>query len=105
MAIAAGFEVATTASAHNQQYCKDLGAKWVFDYKSEAVVDDMVTALAGEKVAGVMDAWSRGDFPWDSAKVALQLRKGEGKAFLQTVMTDVLLPKELPDGLALGHGM
>lgn len=45
MVRASGFEIATTSSAHNFDFCKSLGAKWVFDHKSESVVDDAVAGL------------------------------------------------------------
>ncbi|KAF2101536.1 quinone reductase [Rhizodiscina lignyota] len=100
LAVAAGLEVASTASERNHEYCKNLGAKWVFDYKSETVVDDILKALEGKTSVGVMDAWSRDPFPGKSAELAMKLK---GNSFLQTVFPSILLPKEVPEGLTLGH--
>ncbi|KAK3690191.1 zinc-binding oxidoreductase CipB [Podospora appendiculata] len=58
LAVASGARVATTASARNFDYAKGLGAEWVFDYNSPAVVDEIIAAVkkAGVRVAGVFDA-------------------------------------------------
>lgn len=53
LAVAAGYTVATTASPHNHERMRALGATHVFDYASPAVVDDVSSALAGLVVAGV----------------------------------------------------
>lgn len=55
---AAGYEVYTTASKHNHEYCKSLGATQVFDYKDPNLVDDVVAALKGKDVVGGMDTIS-----------------------------------------------
>ncbi len=44
MAKAAGLEVAATAGPHNLDYLKSIGADYVFSYKSETVVEDIVQA-------------------------------------------------------------
>jgi len=54
--VAAGLEVAATASAHNLEYLKGLGAKYVFDHKSASVVEDIVGALEGKMFAGAFNA-------------------------------------------------
>lgn len=50
-----GYEVYATASKHNFEFCKSLGAKEVFDYNSESVVGDVVAVLKGKEVAGIFD--------------------------------------------------
>ncbi|KAI1427793.1 zinc-binding oxidoreductase CipB [Xylaria sp. FL1777] len=55
LAIAAGYEVITTASSHNFEYVKKLGASQVFDYSSPTVREDLLTALELKTLAGVMD--------------------------------------------------
>ncbi|KAI0426203.1 zinc-binding oxidoreductase CipB [Xylaria sp. FL1042] len=55
LAIAAGYEVITTASSHNFDYVKKLGACQVFDYSSSTVREDLLTALNLKTLAGVMD--------------------------------------------------
>jgi NADPH:quinone reductase-like Zn-dependent oxidoreductase len=47
LAVAAGYEVITTASPCNFEYVKGLGASQVFDYRSGTVVADVIAALQG----------------------------------------------------------
>lgn len=54
LAVAAGYEVITTASPGNFAYAKALGASQVFDYNSRTVVADIVTALQGRTLAGAL---------------------------------------------------
>ncbi|KAJ3573623.1 hypothetical protein NPX13_g4633 [Xylaria arbuscula] len=55
LAVAAGYEVITTASPHNFEYVRKLGASQVFDYKSPTVREDLLTALEPKTLAGVLD--------------------------------------------------
>ncbi|MCJ1388761.1 hypothetical protein MMC18_001610 [Xylographa bjoerkii] len=52
LAVAAGYEVITTASPRNFDYVKKLGASQVFDYNSKTVIPDVTRALQGKTVAG-----------------------------------------------------
>lgn len=54
LAVAAGYEVITTASPHNFDYCKRLGASQVFDYNSATVEDELVAAFKGKTTAGAV---------------------------------------------------
>ncbi len=54
LAVAAGYEVFTTASPRNFDYAKALGASQVFDYKSKTVVAEMIRALKGRTIAGAL---------------------------------------------------
>lgn len=54
LAVAAGYEVVSTASPRNHAYVRQLGASKVFDYKSRTVVRDIVQALKGKTVAGAV---------------------------------------------------
>jgi len=54
LAVAAGYEVITTASPRNFAYAKTLGAGQVFDYNSKTVVADIVAALKGRTLAGAL---------------------------------------------------
>lgn len=54
LAVAAGYEVVTTASPHNHQYVTRLGATDVFDYNSPTVESDIRAALAGRRLAGAI---------------------------------------------------
>jgi NADPH:quinone reductase-like Zn-dependent oxidoreductase len=55
LAVAAGYEVVTTASAKNFDYVKKLGASQVFDYSSSTVTDDLLNAFKGKTIAGALD--------------------------------------------------
>jgi NADPH:quinone reductase-like Zn-dependent oxidoreductase len=52
LAVSAGYEVFTTASPHNADYLKSLGASQVFDYHRRSVVAEIVEALKGKTLAG-----------------------------------------------------
>ena len=54
LAVAAGYEVFTTASPRNFDYCKKLGASRVFDYHDANVVRDIIAALEGKTMAGAL---------------------------------------------------
>ncbi|KEF52168.1 uncharacterized protein A1O9_11795 [Exophiala aquamarina CBS 119918] len=54
LAVAAGYEVFTTASPKNFAYVRGLGATKVFDYNSKAVVQDIIRAFQGRTTAGAM---------------------------------------------------
>jgi NADPH:quinone reductase-like Zn-dependent oxidoreductase len=56
LVVGAGFDVATTASSHNLEYCKTLGAKYVFDHAKDSVVEDITTALKGVDFGGAFCA-------------------------------------------------
>ncbi|TFD86995.1 zinc-binding alcohol dehydrogenase family protein [Cryobacterium lactosi] len=60
LAVAAGYEVITTASPKNFDYVKSLGASQVFDYNSPTVIPDIVTALADRTVAGAVSFGTTG---------------------------------------------
>ena len=49
----AGYHIVATASAHNFDYVRSLGAAAVADYRSRAVIDDVVEKLGGHVLAGV----------------------------------------------------
>lgn len=54
LAVAAGYEVVATASPHNHDRVRRLGAGIVLDYASPTVVEDILAALRGRTVAGVL---------------------------------------------------
>ncbi|KAL6714189.1 hypothetical protein ACLMJK_008684 [Lecanora helva] len=55
LAVAAGYEVITTASPKNFSYVKNLGASQVFDYNSPTIGDDLLKAFEGKTCAGAFD--------------------------------------------------
>ena len=54
LAVAAGYDVITTASPKNFDYVMKLGASQVFDYNSTTVVADVVKAFKGQTIAGAL---------------------------------------------------
>ena len=54
LAVAAGYDVVTTASPHNHERMRQLGASAVFDYASASAVGDVASAVDGTPVAGVI---------------------------------------------------
>ena len=54
LAVAAGYEVITTASPKNFAYVKRLGATQVFDYRSKTAVKDIISALQNKHSAGAI---------------------------------------------------
>ncbi|SMB81132.1 zinc-binding alcohol dehydrogenase family protein [Deinococcus hopiensis] len=84
LAVAAGYEVVTTASPHNFDYVRALGAKQVFDYRSATVVQDMIEALQGRTLAGALSIAS------GSAGACMDvLRACEGRKFVSLASTPV----------------
>lgn len=56
MVVAAGFDVATTASTQNLEHLRSLGAKYVFDRNKDTVIEDIITALKGIEFGGCLVA-------------------------------------------------
>ncbi|KAL3417107.1 zinc-binding dehydrogenase [Phlyctema vagabunda] len=54
LAVAAGYEVFTTASPRNFDYVKKLGASKVFDYKSKTTIQELIRAFEGKTTAGAL---------------------------------------------------
>lgn len=54
LAVAAGYEVATTCSPRNYELVKKLGASQVFDYRSATITEDLVKAFEGRTTAGAL---------------------------------------------------
>ncbi|KAL9639048.1 MAG: hypothetical protein Q9164_001183 [Protoblastenia rupestris] len=77
LAVAAGYQVITTASPKNFDYVKKLGASQVFDYKSEKVVADLIGAFKSQVSAGAL---AIGDGSADPCVEVVD--KSEGKKFV-----------------------
>ncbi|KAK7959578.1 uncharacterized protein PG986_004432 [Apiospora aurea] len=107
LAVAAGFDVAATASARNHEYCRSLCATWVFDYHDEGIEEEIVEALRGRECVGVFDAWSRGSVA-RCARILLKLEKNgsvsKGRKWVQTVLPGVAqVGEEVPEGVEVGY--
>lgn len=104
LAVAAGYEVVTTASEKNFGLVRQLGARQVFDYHSDSVVDDVLAALKDKEVVGAFDAagkTSSGAFGTTAQDSSFQLcasilQRTEGNKFIASVQ---ILPVELPAGI------
>jgi NADPH:quinone reductase-like Zn-dependent oxidoreductase len=102
LAKAAGFDVATTASSRNHEYCKSLGAAYVFDYTKDSVVDDIVSTLKGKDFAGVFDAVSKPDSLTMNVQIITRLG---GPKLLQTVRSPRMpSPEGIPSDITVGKG-
>lgn len=55
---AAGYDVAVTTSPKNFEYCKSLGADYVFDYNQPGAVDEIVAVLKDKRIVGALDTVS-----------------------------------------------
>ena len=95
LARAAGYEVAATCSTRNFDYCRQLGAKHVFDYKNENVVHEIVEAFRGKTLGGIFDAVMYPETISSSAEIAHRM---EGYKCVGTVLVpDIPLPNGLPE--------
>lgn len=54
LAIASGYDVITTCSPKNYDYCRSLGARHCFDYNSPTIAESVVAALQGKVCVGAM---------------------------------------------------
>lgn len=80
LAVAAGYEVVTTASAKNFAYVKSLGAAEVFDYNSPTVIDDLVAALKGKTLIGGVDSIG----PEATPQTVEVVKRSQGVKFVAT---------------------
>jgi D-arabinose 1-dehydrogenase-like Zn-dependent alcohol dehydrogenase len=56
LAAASGYRCVATASAHNAEMVKKLGASEVLDHASPTIVEDMIEALRESRLAGTLHA-------------------------------------------------
>jgi hypothetical protein len=77
LAVAAGYEVITTASPRNFALVRKLGASYAFDYNSATVVEDIIKAFKGKTLAGALAVGAT------SAEACLDIvRKCKGNRFV-----------------------
>nr|WP_221383206.1 hypothetical protein [Actinoplanes polyasparticus] len=50
LAAIAGYDVIATASPHNHEYVRKLGARAAFDYRNRTIVSDIVDELRGKRL-------------------------------------------------------
>jgi NADPH:quinone reductase-like Zn-dependent oxidoreductase len=75
---AADYEVAAVASSANLQYCRDIGADYVFDYKSTDGTNDVVTKVKGKVFTRVFCPTMSADTIGTCAQIAAQLGDNTG---------------------------
>lgn len=96
LAKAAGYEVITTASPKNFDYVKSLGTDVVFDYNSVTVTEDILSALKGETLAGVLDC-----IGYSATPHCLEIaQKADGHKFVATTKPRFPTP---PEGIEIKH--
>jgi len=93
LAVASGVKVVATASAHNFDFVKGLGASEVFDYNSKTVVDEVVSAL--KKCGDFSGAYDAIGLP-DSTKLCASVTEKLGGGFIASTLEP---PKDLPSGV------
>ena len=102
LVVGAGFDVTTTAGSHNLEYCKTLGAKYVFDHTKDSVVEDITIALKDMDFGGAFCAIISSDVIKQCAQVVSQLG---GNKFVSTVLpTGVPLQDGLPSDVKTSNG-
>ncbi|KAI8964452.1 GroES-like protein [Daldinia sp. FL1419] len=90
LAVASGYEVYTTSSPKNFDYCKGLGAARVFDYNRPTVAQDIIDAFEGKTSAGAFAIQrGTGKFVFDIAS------KVQGSKFVACAME----PTDVPEGI------
>ncbi|PLB51388.1 putative glucose-repressible alcohol dehydrogenase [Aspergillus steynii IBT 23096] len=90
LGVAAGYDVITTSSPKNFVYARRLGASEVFDYHDAAVEENLVRALHGKTLAGIMDC-----IKFSPTPVCLEIvRRCEGDKAVATVKGGFTMPPE-----------
>ncbi|HEY0753945.1 MAG TPA: zinc-binding alcohol dehydrogenase family protein [Ktedonobacteraceae bacterium] len=98
LAVAAGYEVFTTASPRNFNYVKKLGASQVFDYHDKHSVKEIIKAFQGKTIAGAL-AIGAGS----ASACADIVHACQGKQFISLAGLPVPfdIPSDLRPGLSL----
>ena len=92
LAVAAGYDVITTASPKNFDFVKRLGASQVFDYHSETIIDDLANAFKGKTSAGALSIGMGAE-----ETCAEVLKQCSGKKFVAMIKRPI---KEVPSGVS-----
>lgn len=93
LAVAAGYEVVTTASPKNFELVKKLGASLVFDYNSKTITEDLIAAFKGKTMAGVVDCINSDGAIECCIDVVVA---SEGK---KSIATSLFPPEKVPAGV------
>lgn len=90
LAVSAGYEVFTTSSPKNFDYCKRLGAARVFDYKSQTIKEDLISAFKGKTSAGGFGIQRKSEIIFEI------IEKVDGNKFVTCAMP---VPENKPEGV------
>lgn len=98
LAAATGLTVIAICGTHNFSLAKQCGANYVFDHKSDSLVEDVLVAIKsiGHPVAGIFDAISTPD----TYKRNLAILNAQGGGHLACVHPPPT--EEVPDGVKTG---
>jgi NADPH:quinone reductase-like Zn-dependent oxidoreductase len=96
LAVAAGYEVITTASPRNFDYVKRLGASQAFDYNSKTVAKDIIKACKGRTLAGAIAIGTGSAGPCMDIVGACK-----GRKFVSTASPPVAI-EGFPEGASMG---
>ena len=99
MGKAAGYEIATTCSGRNFDYCRHLGAQHVFDYTKEDVIEEVGKKLQGKNSAGVFRPIIAEGVMDKSAQIADRL--GGSRVVSVVYPPAVPVPDPIPDGVKI----
>jgi NADPH:quinone reductase-like Zn-dependent oxidoreductase len=94
LAVASGYRCITVASARHGDMLKKLGASDVFDYASPSLVDELITALRGSRLAGTLHATG------DIADCFAVVGASQGVRRVAATLTP---PEERPEGVDATH--
>lgn len=84
LAVAAGYDVITTCSLHNDGLVRSLGASQSLDYHSPAIVTELTDLLRGRQVVGAISLGTGSALPCLEV-----LRRCDGKRFLSQAAAPV----------------
>ncbi|KAI1807240.1 GroES-like protein [Daldinia bambusicola] len=100
LAVASGYEVYTTSSPKNFDYCKGLGASRVFDYNSPTVTQDIIEAFKGKTCAGAYAIQMGSD-----KTVFEVISKVEGNKFVACAMEPTNAPEGVQAKMVFGSSL
>jgi len=92
LAVASGYEVITTASPKNFDYCKKLGASQVFDYHSPSITQELLDVFKDKVIAGAFAI-----LPGSAEPCLEVVQKTEGNKFVVFALPP---PDKLPEGIS-----
>jgi len=101
---AAGYEVAAVAGPRNLQYCRDLGADYVYDYRSTEVTNNIVAELKGKDFAGIFCPIMSADAISICTQIAAQLGDSQKNKVVATSLAHAMpYQGELPEGVKVTY--